>query len=387
MSEVKPTYDDEINLFEVFETIWSGKWKIITTTFVAAVIGVGFSVVKPNSFKISVPIQSNQSIFITYTSLNELLMNEGLSYEVDRDSIFEIFVSEFNDYEEIIDALSTSEFVQKSIKDLNDDDKQKALIGFAKSFVLKGPSKEKVNKNNKSMEKVNNTMSFLWHDDLDGVRLLNDAIRQTLLNTKSVLIDHVNNLAEHIDFRNARDLEKLRNDLTLIKQNQINIKKKRIQYLLEQSYIAKELGIETNGLDANALYQSSQNSISLSLNSFDIPFYLRGYKAIDKEIELILSRSDEEQLLAAEGYIQTIEEIASIEEDLSSSQLRDTLETLTNDNPNDWIEFDLAIADVKSQKKPIQYVALSLVLGGVVGMIYVLISYAILKRKERFTKT
>lgn len=385
MSEVKSTYDDEINLFEVFETIWNGKWKIITTTFVAALIGVSYSVVKPNSFKISVPIQSNQSISITYTSLNELLKNEGLFYEVDRDSIFEIFVSEFNDYEEIIDALSTSEFVQKSIKDLNDDDKQKALIGFAKSFVLKAPSMEKVKK--KSTEKVNNTLSLIWHDDLEGVRLLNDAIHQTILNTKSVLINHVNNLAEHIDFRNARDLEKLRNKLSLIEQNQTYIYKKRIQYLLEQSAIAKELGIETNVLDANALSQSSQNSISLSVNSFDIPFYLRGYKAIDKEISLIQSRSDEEQLLAAEGYIQIKEEIASIEEDLSSSQLRDALEALTSDNSNDLIEFDLAIADVKSQKKPIQYVALSLVLGGVVGMIYVLISNAILKRKERFTKT
>ena len=377
MSEVKPTYDYETDLFEVFVTIWNGKWKIIITTFVAAVIGVSFSVVKPNSFKISVPIQSNQSISINYTSLNELLMDEGLSYEVNRDSIFEIFVSEFNDYEEIIDALSTSEFVQKSIKDLDDDDKQKALIGFAKSFVLNAPS----------TEKVNNTMSFVWHDDLEGVRLLNDAIRQTLLKTKSILIDHINNLAEHIDFRNARELEKLRNELSLIKQNQINIEKQRIQYLLEQSAIAKELDIETSGIDVNALSQSSQNSIFLGSNSFDIPFYMRGFKAIDKEIALIQSRTREEQMLAAEGYLQTKEEIASIEEDLSSSQLRDALEALTSDNPYDWVEFDLTIADVVSQKKSMQYVVLSLVLGGVVGMIYVLISNAILNRKERFTKT
>ena len=377
MSEVKPTYDYETDLFEVFVTIWNGKWKIIITTFVAAVIGVSFSVVKPNSFKISVPIQSNQSISINYTSLNELLMDEGLSYEVNRDSIFEVFVSEFNDYEEIIDALSTSEFVQKSIKDLDDDDKQKALIGFAKSFVLNAPS----------TEKVNNTMSFVWHDDLEGVRLLNDAIRQTLLKTKSILIDHINNLAEHIDFRNARELEKLRNELSLIKQNQINIEKQRIQYLLEQSAIAKELDIETSGIDVNALSQSSQNSIFLGSNSFDIPFYMRGFKAIDKEIALIQSRTREEQMLAAEGYLQTKEEIASIEEDLSSSQLRDALEALTSDNPYDWVEFDLTIADVVSQKKSMQYVVLSLVLGGVVGMIYVLISNAILNRKERFTKT
>ena len=43
-----------------------------------------------------------------------------------------MFVSEFTDYEEMVGAVSTGEFVQKSIKDLDDDDKRKALIGFAK---------------------------------------------------------------------------------------------------------------------------------------------------------------------------------------------------------------------------------------------------------------
>ena len=38
---------------------------------------------------------------------------------------------------------------------------------------------------------------------------------------------------------------------------------------------------------------------------------MRGYRAIDKEILLIQSRSDEERLLTANGYIETKEEILS----------------------------------------------------------------------------
>jgi uncharacterized protein involved in exopolysaccharide biosynthesis len=64
MSEVRPTYDDEIDLFKLFKTLWDGKWKIIATTFVVAVIGVVFSVVKPNSFEVSAPIQiAKPSVF------------------------------------------------------------------------------------------------------------------------------------------------------------------------------------------------------------------------------------------------------------------------------------------------------------------------------------
>ena len=86
--------------------------------------------------------------------------------------------------------------------------------------------------------------------------------------------------------------------------------------------------------------------------------------------------------MIADGYIQIKEEIISLETDLSSSQLRNAAEVIGNDIPNDWVQFDLAIADIKSQKKSMLYVALSIVLGGMVGVMYVLISNAVRKRKE-----
>ena len=386
MNQMNQVQDDEIDLFELFQTLWDGKWKIILITFVAAIIGVVFSIVKPSSFEVTTPIQRGKpSVFIQYTSLNDLLKNEGMLYDLaknpngyifDSASVFKMFIAEFNDYEEMVDAVSTSEFVQKSIKDLDDDDKQRALIGFAKAFELKAPSKNEENW----------TLSFEWHDDIEGTKLFNDAIRQTLSNTKNISVSNVNELAKAIDIRNTRNLEQLRNKLSLIEKNQIDINKKRTQYLLEQSAIAKELGIETNRLDANALSQSSQNAISLSVNSNDVPYYLRGYKAIEKEVALIENRSAEDNLLISDGYIKTKEEIISLETDLSSSQLRNAAEVIANDIPNDWVQFDLSIADVKSQKKSMLYVALSIVLGGMVGAMYVLISNAVRKRKESSAK-
>ena len=65
MSEVRPTYDDEIDLFEFSKRYGMASGKSYSTTFVAAIIGVVFSVVKPNSFEVSTPIQSGkQSVFI-----------------------------------------------------------------------------------------------------------------------------------------------------------------------------------------------------------------------------------------------------------------------------------------------------------------------------------
>ena len=67
MNKMNQVQDDEIDLFELFQTLWDGKWKIILITFVAAIIGVVFSVVKPNSFEVSAPIQSGkQSVYLQY---------------------------------------------------------------------------------------------------------------------------------------------------------------------------------------------------------------------------------------------------------------------------------------------------------------------------------
>ena len=386
MEDTKPHYDDEIDLVELFQTIWDGKWKIIATTFIAAIFGFVFSVVKPNSFEVSTPIQiGKQSVFLQYTPLNDLLKKEGMlfdnetnpnGYSIDSDSIFKQFVIEFNNYEELIDAVSSSEYVKETIEDYDDIDKNKALIEFAKSFELRAPSKNDENW----------FLFFEWPDDIEGVRILNDAMQKMLLNIRNDSKSDIDELATAIEIRNTQELEILRNELNLIQEKIIDRNKKRIQYLIEQSEIAKELGIETNRLDANALSQSSQNGISLSVSSNDVPFYLRGYRAIDKEISLIQMRTEEEKLLSASGYLEIKEKIFSLEKDLSSSQLRNASEVIAIDDPNDWVEFDLAIAEIKSQKKTILYVALSIVLGGIIGAIYVLISSAIRKREEQLVK-
>ena len=206
MSAARPPHDDEIDLFEFFETLLDGKWKIIATTFVVALVGVAFSLVQPNSYQVSTSIQTgNQSVFLKYTSINALLKKEGLlfdgvtnpnGYRIDSDSIFEQFVVEFNDYEEVVDALSSSEYVQEAIKNLDEIDKQGVLIAFAKSFELKAPTKNVENWH----------LSFEWHDDLEGRQLLKDAILKTLVNIRNAAKENIDVLATAVDTRNSREL-------------------------------------------------------------------------------------------------------------------------------------------------------------------------------------
>ena len=98
-----------------------------------------------------------------------------------------MFVAEFNDYEEMINVLSDNYFVKQSIEDLDETDKRRALINFAKSFALKPPSKNEENW----------LLSFEWHDGLEGARLLDDAIQQTLINTQKTTKDNIDKMKNH----------------------------------------------------------------------------------------------------------------------------------------------------------------------------------------------
>ena len=368
------SHDDEIDLFELMQTIWDGKWKVVGTTLIFVLIGLTFVLIKP-SFEVSTVIQEGKrSVFVDYESMNDVLKSNNLGniYQTDAKSIFQMFVSEYRDYEEILMVLQRDEFVKQEISELDDKDKRVAMSEFAKQFSLVPPSKA----NNEWL------LSFVWHDADAGTILFSEALLITLENVKAAIIADVNTLANSIDSRNQRQLETLRLELNLIKQKQDARIKKRIRYLMEQSAIAKELGIASNRLDANALSQSQTNGVSLNISSTDVPFYLRGFKAIDKEVSLIKSRSEEQQLLATGDYIQIKENILSLENSLSSEQLRNTLKLIENDNPADWVEFNLALADSESQKNLVLYIVLSAMLGGMIGVIYVLVASAIGKRNQ-----
>ena len=142
----------------------------------------------------------------------------------------------------MVDALSSSEYVQEAIKNLDEIDKQGVLIAFAKSFELKAPTKNAKNWH----------LSFEWHDNLEGVRLFDDAILKTLVNIRNVAKENIDDLATTVDIRNSRELESLHNEMSLIENKQMGRDKKRIQYKLEM--IHKEKKYIASTIETLALY-------------------------------------------------------------------------------------------------------------------------------------
>lgn len=362
-------YDDEINLFELFQKLWAGKWKIISITFIFALMGIGFSINKPNSFHVSTNFkESPRGSFIRYMAVNDILFENGFKLEndgyfIDSTSVFQMVINEFNDYNEIKEVLMKDELINESIKDLNESEKRKAYAEMAKSYKIVAPSK-------------NNThwsLSFEWNDINNGQKLFEDAMLLVLRNVKKRIIEDVRGLGLSIDLRTKREIDTLKLEISLLKQNEEFRNKKYLRNLSEQADIARALGIENNQLDTKAFV--------VGLSSNEVPLYTRGFKAIEKEISLNKDRSPEETLLMTSGYLEMKERLDLLENSLTPTHLKNALQAIERDNPDIWVDFDFSLSNSKLQKNSKIIVALSIVLGGMIGIIYVIISNVNTKRK------
>ena len=206
----------------------------------------------------------------------------------------------------------------------------------------------------------------------------------SLENVKNSIINEISKLAEILNNKDQRRLDKLNIELSLLLQNETERLEKRIVFLLEQSEIAKTLGIETNSLNANTLSQLEMNNLSYSNNFIgDSPFYLRGYKAINKEIEIIRSRSAEDQMLSADRYLLLKKDIRLIENNPASLHLLNALKSFENSSSTDLISYNLGMITSVSQNNPLYIFIISILIGGIISTIYVLVSYAVRNQEKR----
>jgi hypothetical protein len=229
------------------------------------------------------------------------------------------FINELADYEEFFLIIKNTKKVQEHFSKLNIEDQEIELFKYVKLLEIDIPKK---NENNY-------TINFKWHDPEEAMKILKDTLNLTSNNLKIA----INN-----------ELKKI---LEFEKQLILNSDSERLDYLKEQSAIAKELNIIDNQIDNVNL---SQSSVSLSINTADIAYYLRGYKAIDKEIELIENR--------------TYTNLKFIEKEINN---------IKNMEFN-YVDYNIYLMETKSLKDTKLILMISILLGLIIGVFFVLIS-------------
>ena len=73
MSDENPKYSDEINLIDVLETIYNGRFKIIITSVIAVLFGISLSFFSTKLFEVKIPLNVKAGALIYYMKINEIL--------------------------------------------------------------------------------------------------------------------------------------------------------------------------------------------------------------------------------------------------------------------------------------------------------------------------
>lgn len=281
--------------------------------------------------------------------------------QITPEAIFDRVVQEFYDYHEVKSAI-----INHSELDIVESgaEREDRLNKLARKFKL----------DSSDIEVAAKSFSYEWHDDYEGRLIAQTTIEQILGNVKQSVLSELEVLNQAIKDRIDLKLEKLNAEIETIKSNVVLEDRKRLVFLKEQSEIAKELGIELNDMNRSS---SGTSEFAVSVFSSDVPFYLRGYKAIDKEIALIETRSIEDSLSQNDRYVSLQKQLNLLGGEIGAEQFKKETELVSVTDPANWIVYDVSIAEVSSTRRTSLMLMLSLMVGGFISLLVVLFMNAL----------
>lgn len=316
-------HKDEVDIIGLLITIFQGKIKILLITTIFFLIGISYSkYTSSNNYLFSLSIKPTDASHLTKFSL----IGKYLNYDISNTKVLEKFISELEDYDELLIVLGSNKIIKENISKVNYEDQENELFKYSNSFKIIYPEKNK----------TEYLLRFEWHDKEEGIDILKNTIYPTLRNLENSIY---NDLESTLKFKK-------------IVQKTENIE--RLDFLKLHSQIARDLGIKLPNVEnMPSLNINQNNSQNNQLTDIYPLYYLKGYHTIDKEIEFVMNQS-------GQNFI-------SIEQVLNS---------LKEDNIK-WISYNENSIVVRKLNLDNKIIYLSFILLGlIVGVLYVLISSA-----------
>ena len=414
MNSKKIINNDEIDLIETFDIIWLNKFKIIFSIFFFILLVYGFlklNTPKNNYFEaetIIKPISSfvedkyselndlvksetsennlNSSIYHTFEEENEQLNNkEDLSiFMVDKQLLMNLFIEKLQDGQIFDDSINKFKILNR--EDYVSDQKYQDAVNNFKSSILieKIPLNTIGNVTNSWKIKFRTTDTDTWNKVLLNTELqLNEFVRKHLIEKFEVKI---NMLKKKRSFE-LEDIE------MLITNSKADYKKEiqnRLFYLREQLEIARELNIaksvsptQTHNVTAGIIASITKDNEQI-LKNLETAYYLRGFEMIEKEIELITNRKNDDP------YVDNLLNLEDQKRNLLQDKKIERIQSVFLNSPFYKTDFYAGKILTKStnyerinkKKSKKSKLVVAGALGAILSICYVLIANAIKKRRK-----
>ena len=384
---------DEIDLMEFFQTIWDGKFKIAGVILMAVLGVVGFFYTQPPpSFTAKTEVKpitsdiANRYQISNSLGFFEVYSDKGKNDGQDTDKAKAKAVVRFLD-ELFIEQLDTrllfeDTFRKYAVLDKNDyeteTDFNKAIIELAAEISLLPPIN--VDGTAKGESRRHWTIEFEFNDKEKWLNALADVKAKANQNVRELIRDNFTTTLAAAEKKKAFEIEDISTTIDNALSDYDRKADDRVAFLREQSAIARKLGVKNNTIETQSF--GGKNSVVTNVIT-EMPLYLRGYEAIEKEIELIEARDNKEAFV--DGFLELEQKKRQLEQDKTLERA----EALFADTPvmrgDDFsaVVMTVAATEFESKSKRMLMLAMAVVLGGMVGTVYVLIANAMRKRNEK----
>ena len=320
--EQSQAYNDEIDLADLIGALWQGKWLVIGVTLATLALGITYLMIAPKSYTASLNIlalpDSQADVYIE--------LHEAQLIATDKQSLLALFVED----------LKTQ---------------TQSVNGLGLSIASVTPTQSRLSFPTQAPGQLTQTVA-------DALELAHRNVNQQLeLNFSR----HSDKLARNnTNAIEALDLERLQKiAIFTFNQNQ------QVATLKEQVKLARFLSIEKGALS--------------SLTGFKaLKVYEQGYLALEKEIELIQSRK-------VEDFIPDLARIEFSQAELLKNKEVKRVEMMLAKTPIGTDQFAAAVYNLdtlvyKNNTKTSLILALSIVLGGMLGIFVLLIRNVVIKQ-------
>ena len=223
-----------------------------------------------------------------------------------------------------------------------------------------------------NLEKFYHTINFTYHDAKKWISALTYVGEFANKQVKKNLIDEYNKSLLFLRDQKKYKLEDIAiaiDNLLIDYDREIS---NRVEYLKEQAAIAMKLGIAKNTIEVQTF--GNQNAL-LSNVKTDSPFYLRGYEAINKEIELMSLRKNKKAFI--DGLFDLEKKKRAIEQDQTIERVKLAIQSNLLEDNNEFSAGSINVILTKFEYKDYKNIyVLAILIGLVAGIFYVLISNA-----------
>lgn len=356
---MKQNQFNEINIFEVFHTLWIGKLKLFGFIVISVLCVLGYQNINNSPATISTQIKP---LPMTLAD-NYRLFNVEADFKITAPILLNLFIKELEESTVFEDVIRDFELL-----DINDYENQEAYDKANQKLsslikILPPTTDEKKVPNRKYwtiIHKSNNVER--WSEILSSVNILVNQnvqkfLEQQFKTTMAILLEQKKFKIEDIQVK--------------IENSFIDNDKKvdaRLSYLQEQGEIARKLNLAKSSIGTETII--TKNSIVSNLNK-DTPFYMRGFTAIEEEIEQINKRINNDifsdQLIVLESELRTLKQDKRIErlaKNFSKSNIVD---------PKKFVaaSIETNLSKVKYTNKKLMLI-LGALIGGLIGSIFLI---------------